>query len=237
MVVPVEDGGMGLFNIKEFLMAQQCCWVFRCFKSCRDNWRNDIYELSMGNPLTFSPLIVDPRRHPILYDIAVSYERFRNKFNKKNENYLTDGIFYNTILFREDHDKRTLSPEFLGILDNVNLTYRFAKMEIQELCDDFGIRSRLSLANDNLLLTEIGYGRLSNALNCFFDRAARHRNDMDSAKSIKDEFCFIKKPGRKCRLILSADRIGNLENVTTVKTFLQLIQETLVFLTTFLGGT
>jgi len=81
MVVPVEEGGMGLFNIEEFLMAQQCCWVFRSFKSCRDNWRIDLHELSLGNPLSFSPLIIDSRRHPILYDIAVSYERFRNKFN------------------------------------------------------------------------------------------------------------------------------------------------------------
>jgi hypothetical protein len=26
-MIPVEAGGMGLFNIEEFLMAQQCCWV------------------------------------------------------------------------------------------------------------------------------------------------------------------------------------------------------------------
>jgi hypothetical protein len=224
MVIPVDDGGMGLFNIEEFLMAQQCRWVFRCFKSCRDNWRNDLYKLSMGNPLSISPLITDSRRHPIVYDIAVSYERFRTKFNKKNENYLTDCIFYNPFLNREDRDKSTLTPEFLGISYNTFLMYRFAKKEIQELCDDFGIQTRLSLANDNLPLTEIGYGRLSNALNCFFDRTARHRNDTDSAKSINDEFCFIKKPGRKCRLVLCTGRIGTLENLTTVKTFFQLIE-------------
>ncbi len=196
----------------------------RCFKSCRDNWRNDLYELSLGNPLSFSPQITDSRRHPILYDTAVSYERFRTKFNKKNENYLTDCIFYNPILYREDRDKRTLTPEFLGISGNTLLTYRFAKTEIQDLCDHFGIRTQLSLANDNLPLSEIGYGRLSNALNCFLDRTAHQRNDTDSAKSIKDEFCFIKKLGRKCRLILSTGWVGTLENVTTVKTFFQLIE-------------
>jgi hypothetical protein len=224
MVIPVEAGGMGLFNIEEFLMAQQCCWVFRCFNSCRDNWRNDLYELSMGNPLAFSPQIIDPGRHPILYDIAVSYERFRIKFNKKNENYLTDSIFFNPILYREDRDKRTLTPEYLGISDNTLLTYRFAKIEIQYLCDDFGIRTRQSLALDNLPLSVIGYGRLSNALNCFLDRMDIQDNDIESAKSIRDEFCFIKKPGRKCRTVLSTGRIGTLEDVTTVKTFFQLIE-------------
>jgi hypothetical protein len=143
----------------------------------------------------------------------------------KNEIYLTDSIFFNPILYREDRDKSTLTPEFLGISDNTLLTYRFAKIEIQYLCDDFGIRTQQSLANDNLPLSVIGYGRLSNTLNCFLDRMANQGNDTESTKSIKDEFCFIKKPGRKCRLVLSSTgRIGTLENVTTVKTFFQLIE-------------
>jgi hypothetical protein len=224
LVTPVDAGGMGLFNIEEFLMAQQCCWVFRCFKSCRDNWRNDLYELSMGNPLSFSPQITDSRRHPVLFDIAVSFERFRTKFDKKNENYLTGGIFFNPILYRKDRDKRTISPDYLCISDNINLTYRFAKIEIQNLCDDYGIRTKIDLANDNLSLTDLGYGRLSNALNCFLDRMARHRDGNESSKSVKDEFCFIKKPGRKCRTVLSTARVGTLGTVSTVKTFFQLIE-------------
>jgi hypothetical protein len=29
ITVSVEAGGLGLFNVEEFLMSQQCCWVFR----------------------------------------------------------------------------------------------------------------------------------------------------------------------------------------------------------------
>jgi hypothetical protein len=177
----------------------------------------------MGNPLSFSPQITDSRRHPVLYDIAVSFERFRTKFDKTNENYLSGGIFLNPILYREDRDKRTLSPDYLGISGNINLTYRFAKIEIQNLCDDYGIRTKIDLANNNLPLSAVGYGRLSNALNCFLDRMARHRDGNDSSKSVKDEFCFIKKPGRKCRIVLSTARVGTLATVSTVKTFFQLI--------------
>jgi hypothetical protein len=50
------------------------------------------------------------------------------------------------------------------------------------------------------------------------------RNDTDPAKSINDEFGLIKKPGRKCRLVLSTGRVGTLGNVTTVKTFFQIIE-------------
>jgi hypothetical protein len=52
---------------------------------------------------------------------------------------------------------------------------------------------------------------------------ACHRNNNDSSKSIKDEFCSIKKPGRKCRKILSTGRIGTLGDVSTVKTFFRLL--------------
>jgi hypothetical protein len=52
---------------------------------------------------------------------------------------------------------------------------------------------------------------------------ARHRNETDVSKSVKDEFCSIKKPGRKYRKILSTSRIGTLGDVTTVKTFFRLI--------------
>jgi hypothetical protein len=63
ITVPAEAGGLGLFNAEEFLMSQQCCWIFRTVKSCRDNWGNNIYELSSSYPLAFSPKIVDVHRH------------------------------------------------------------------------------------------------------------------------------------------------------------------------------
>ncbi len=55
--------GFGLFNVEEFLMSQQCCWIYcTAVKSCRYNWHNDIYELSFGNPLALSPKIIDAFR-------------------------------------------------------------------------------------------------------------------------------------------------------------------------------
>jgi hypothetical protein len=32
ITVPAEAGGLGLFNVEEFLMSQQCCWIFRTVK-------------------------------------------------------------------------------------------------------------------------------------------------------------------------------------------------------------
>ncbi len=131
ITISVEAGGLGLFNVEEFLMSQQCCWVFRAKYSCRDNWRNDIFELSYGNPLALSPKIVNVNRHPILYSIACSFERLRIKFDKRNENYLTSTIFYNPMIFRETRDKRPLCPAYLDIANNILLIYRFATCQLR----------------------------------------------------------------------------------------------------------
>jgi hypothetical protein len=121
ITISVEAGGLGLFNVEEFLMSQQCCWVFRAKNSCRDNWRNDIFELGYGNPLALSPKIVNSNRHPVIYSIACSFERLRIKFDKRNENYLTSSIFYNPMLFRETRDKRPLCPTYLDLGNNTDL--------------------------------------------------------------------------------------------------------------------
>jgi len=223
ITVPVEAGGLGLFNVEEFLMAQQCCWIFRTIKSVRDNWRNDVYELSFGNPLSFSPKTVDIIRHPILHHIACSFERLRIKFDKKNENYLTSSIFYNPILFRETRDKRPLCPTYLGVNNDIMLTYKLATCQLQDLCGDYGILSHEELFSNGINLTALGYGRLSNALNCFFDRLRPDRDDTENSKTLVAAFGHLKKPGRKCRIFLASGRNDDISKQTTCKTFFRLL--------------
>jgi hypothetical protein len=223
ITVSVEAGGLGLFNVEEFLMSQQCCWIFRTVKSCRDNWRNDIYELTFGNPLALSPKNVDENRHPILFHLATSFERLRIKFDKKNENYLTSSIFFNPMLFRETRDKRPLCPAYLGTAADTMLTYKLATCQLQELCGEDGILSHAELVRNGIRLSPIGYGRLSNALNCFFDRLRPDREDNDNAKTLHSVFGLIKKPGKKCRLFLSEGRNDDISNLTTCKSFFRII--------------
>jgi len=206
-------------------MSQQCCWVFRAKNSCRDNWRNDIFELGYGNPLALSPKIVDFNRHTIIYSIACSFERLRIKFDKRDENYLTSTIFYNPMLFRETRDKRPLCPVYLDIANNTPLIYRFATCQLQNLCGENGILTHAELSRAGFYLSPLGYGRLSNALNCFFDRLRPNRDDDINkvAKTLFSEFCLIKKPGRKCRLLLASGRNDDISQQTTCKTFFRLL--------------
>jgi hypothetical protein len=204
-------------------MSQQCCWIFRTIKSCRDNWRNDVYEVSFGNPLSFSPKIVNENRHPILYHIACSFERLRIKFDKKNENYLTSSIFYNPILFRETRDRRPLCPTYLCVNNDIMLTYKLATCQLQDLCGDHGILSQEELFLNGINLSGLGYGRLSNALNCFFDRLRPDPDETKNSKTLLSAFGHLKKPGRKCRIFMAYGRNDDISKQTTCKTFFRLL--------------
>jgi hypothetical protein len=165
---------------------------------------------------------VEKRRHPILFCIASSFQRLRAVFYKKNENYLSSCIFLNPILFRETRDKNHLTPEYLDIPDNPALCYDIAKMEFQEFCDENGPLSFAQLGRSGINLSALGYGRLSNALNCFFDRVGEAENT-EPCENLIESFVNVKKPGRKCRILLGSTRGNNLDKLTTTTTFFRLI--------------
>ncbi len=53
--MPVEQGGLGLFDVEEFLSGQQAGWVLKAKKSSRDNWRWNLRSLCYGNVLCAGP--------------------------------------------------------------------------------------------------------------------------------------------------------------------------------------
>jgi len=58
ITMPVEMGGLGLFDIEKFLISQQVGWIFKAHKSSRDNWRYKLRSLCNGNVLIASPEII-----------------------------------------------------------------------------------------------------------------------------------------------------------------------------------
>ncbi len=174
--------------------------------------------LSHGNVLAFSPQNTDPVRHPILINLAKSYERVRILFDKKNENYHYAAIFNHPMLFREPRDKQTLDPTYLEIENNPMLIQKFASQELQNFCGPDGVMTRAGLQ-----LTVTGYVRLSNALLCFLERIDVDRNTNGESSKIFETFCTIKKPAKKCCIFLASSRIQDLDKLTTTATFFRLV--------------
>jgi hypothetical protein len=94
------------------------------------------------------------------------------------------------MIFRETRDKRVLCPIYLETNHDTALTYKLASCQLQDLCGDNGILSHAELLRSGISLSNIGYSRLSNALNCFFDRLRPNPDDTENAKSIFFFFFF-----------------------------------------------
>jgi hypothetical protein len=212
ITLPVTDGGLGMFNVEEFLTAQQCVWILRAHKSTRDNWRVKLRQLCNGNLLTAGPNLIDPVANPILHGLSCSFEKLRVVHDSKNENYIKALIFNNPLFFRGRGDKNTLNATYLGLNEGQCTTV--ANMTAIEFFDTNGIKSLNDLSRlHGLELREVGYERLTKCLNHFVSRIKYSKNNDGSKKTLISTFGKIKKPGPKIRECLIKKRKKSFELV------------------------
>jgi hypothetical protein len=103
-------GGIGMFDINNFFCSQKCSWIFRAHKNTIDNWRYDLASSAPNNNiLLIRPTDVPVGDHPILHNIAKSYQIFYSAFSAKDNNYKTSVIFDNNIF--------TVPPTFVTNVD------------------------------------------------------------------------------------------------------------------------
>jgi hypothetical protein len=205
ITLPVTDGGLGMFNVEEFLTSQQCVWILRAHKSTRDNWRVKLRQLCNGNVLTAGPNLIDPIANPILHGLSCSFEKLRVTHDSKNENYIKATIFNNPLFFRRKGDKNTLNATYLGL--NKGQCSVIAKMTALEFFDTIGIKSLNDLSRlHGLELLEVGYERLKKCLSHLVSRIKNSKNNDGSKKTLLSIFGTIKKPGPKIRECLVKKR-------------------------------
>jgi exonuclease III len=96
-----DQGGLGLINLKHFLIGLHSAWIKKAFISSRDNWRADLRNLSAGNCLTANPKFIDKDKFPVLNCLAESFNTFTEKFYNCNQNF-RKAYIYNNALFRRN---------------------------------------------------------------------------------------------------------------------------------------
>ena len=97
LLQPCKEGGLGLFNLRDFLDAQRCAWVKRA-QSLDDNWKRYLYSRCYGTVLNVRAEQIDSECYPILHGIVVSYERFFMRHTQWNENFKLAFVFENPAL-------------------------------------------------------------------------------------------------------------------------------------------
>jgi len=197
VTLPIENGGLGLFKLDEFLSSQQSIWVLRADKSLRDNWRGDLFSLSGGNCLGFSHRNVDVNVHPILHGIGLAFERTRICHDNANDNFLNANVLYHPLFFRGPGNKALLDPEYLECADNPHLCKKIANLKVGDCFGLNGLLTRIELRhNCGIDLSVTGYANLGRSLNHFVNRLKANRSSDGSSVSLRENF-NIKKPGPK----------------------------------------
>jgi hypothetical protein len=85
--IPATEGGLGLINVKDYIISLQCAWVKRVTQHWGDMWRFDLKKMCYGNPLIADSSTFDPVRNPVLHNICSSFGKFRDAFVRKDANY------------------------------------------------------------------------------------------------------------------------------------------------------
>ena len=96
MYAKPENGGIGLFDLKNFIIALQSTWAKRAFQCCNDNWKFDLISTYENCPHKVG--FFNNSLGKTLNNIAKSFRTFAEDFAKVKSNYLHSPIL-NNILF------------------------------------------------------------------------------------------------------------------------------------------
>ncbi len=141
--LPSNEGGLGLINLKEFVISLQCAWIKRVTQHWGDNWRFDVKAKCYGNALIANTQTFQAQENPILFKICTSFGQFSAEFTNKDDNYKKAYIFRNPFFTRGRNDGRILCERFFGLNGDDHLELRkIAKLKYE---DFFARRAAKSL--------------------------------------------------------------------------------------------
>jgi hypothetical protein len=131
----IEMGGLGLFDLKNFLDAQKIAWVKRS-RTLDDWWKISLYSKCYGTVFNIRSNNINACSLPCLHNIVTGYENFMFNLTKKNENFRDAYIYRNNALTLGLWDNRVLSElNFTGDFFN-NHGYKIKNLRISDLFVD-----------------------------------------------------------------------------------------------------
>ncbi len=201
ITMPVEQGGLGLFDVEEFLSGQQAGWVLKAKKSSRDNWRCNLRSLCYGNVLCAGPDLISPAHNPILFGIAKSFACFRSHHDLLHSNFTNAFILNNKIFTRGPRDKGILTYSYLELDETANCC--ISQLKACEFFNVNGLKTRLELILQyGINLTLSGYANLALCLNNYVRKLRPNHRNNGSSRDICTEFLSLRNPGKKNQIMV-----------------------------------
>jgi exonuclease III len=189
---PVKSGGLGLFPLREFIMALQCSWIKRSFLSVNDNWKYQIALLGNGNPL----MVVDDsfllnNVKEILRAIIVSYCTFKCKFTEQDNNYLSVPIYCNNAFGYGWALQNKLDENFFELNGDVAKCNSILGVAWKDISRDGLILPRIIVYG--IIGFELSNRQHAVLATCLRIAVRKYHKDTDQCKTLRDFMVSFKK--------------------------------------------
>jgi hypothetical protein len=222
---PVGVGGLGLFNLKDFVAALQCSWFKRCSLSINDNWRYRLALYGNGNPL----LVVNDRKTKeenglVLNNIIESFSYFKSKFAQADNNFMVSPFYCNDAFGYGRGLINKLDEVFFDCYGNNTLRNSLLSLTWKDLVTNGVFLTREEIfTRFNITLLQDKY----NTLKQVYDIALRKYYKVGADESnLSDFFKSFKKGSKKFRRIMCGTvSEQSVKSGTQVRTFLRSIDE------------
>ncbi len=221
----VAAGGLGLFDLRDFVAALQCSWFKRCSLSINDNWRYRLALYGNGNPLH----VINDRKTKegnglVLNNIIDSYSYFKSKFTPIDNNFMVTPFFCNDAFGYGRGFANKLDDIFFDCHGNNALRTSLLTLTWKDLVSNGVFFSREEiLIRLNIALPLEKY----NILKQVYQIALRKYFKVGKVEtSLSEFFRSFKKGSKKFRIIMSGTvSEQTVKSGTQVRTFLRTIEE------------
>jgi hypothetical protein len=210
--LPPESGGLGIFELKTFLLAQRCSWIKRAHDLPIDNWRFDLRRLSpTGQVHSIRLCDINKEANPILYNIVDAYTSFVGEFSKVNNNYMVASICDNPAFARGPIENRLLDANFFGR----DIYYR-NRTKLRSLtysdCFNNGVFKQLNeFHQESIMINRNIWMRLRAALTYAKNKYHEENPKVANPMTVESFLSSFKKGSKKFRTILEQQSINNVE--------------------------
>ena len=230
-----EDGGLGLFQMNEFLEAQQCQWIKRA-KNMDEIWKQKLYVKCKGDISNAKSKYFDQTTEPTLYNIVKCYEKFSINFTKYKENFWLANLFENKALPINFRLQNCLTEEELGFDTFLNFGTLIRKLTIEQLY--LPTRSRMMsraqvMEHLGIQFTPEDFEKIKKI--CNNAKLKYTKNKIDEKKSISvNGFLALKTKGSKIfrKILLNQTKSSITKNIVkfaeTTETFINLEESKLL---------
>jgi len=194
-----EQGGLGFFRLKDFLIAQKVSWFCRAWKLPIDTWRRVIKnQAPKKNVILARPEDISKVHNPICYSFVESFKIFYGIFTETNSNYKCAYIYDNPSFTIGPDTSTTITIERLGVRGNTTNLANFRALTYDKCFHGTSFKTRDQFAESGVVLTPAAWFRLQLAISTAGRRLTKIAGNPESEKVLTIETFFKKlKRGSK----------------------------------------